>query len=197
MTPRERMRFPEGDSFAFLTAREQWRREAAATKLPSSARRIAAILPDYLNSEHGYCWPSNDELADAIKAKKATVENGIAALDKAGLIERKTRVRRDEKGEAIGRERRIWLTRPEVNPTVSPEVNPTVEVNPTPEKVNPTPGGEPYTGVGNKRDSDSLAYEDKAESHACTHAHAQARQDAGHRAVHAGRRRCAPAVGAH
>ena len=174
---RERLTFPAGDSFAHRTAKEVWRRETAAATLPSAARRIAAVLPDYLSLSHGYCWPRNEDLMAAINSKKATVENGIAALDRAGLIERWAETRRDEKGEAIGKNRRIWLTRPVVNPTVLSEVNPTVEVNPTPEKVNPivnpTPGGEPYTGVGNKRDSDSLAYEDKAETHACTHAHAQ------------------------
>lgn len=172
--PRERLLFPAGDAFAFNTARETWRREAAATKLPSAARRVAAILPDYLNFEYGYCWPGNDELIAAIGAKKSTVENGLATLDKAGLIERQTTPRHDEKGEVIGRNRRIWLTRPTVNPTVLPEVNPTVEVNPTPEKVNPTPRSEPYTGVGNIPDKD-ISYEDRALPPAYVRTHAGVR----------------------
>lgn len=165
--PRERLTFPAGDSFAHRTAKEAWRRETAAATLPSAARRIAAVLSDFLSLSRGYCWPTNEDLMAAISSKKATVENGIAALDKAGFIERRTETRRDEKGEAIGKNRRIWLTRPTVNPTV--------EVNPTPEKVNPTPGSEPYTGVGNIRDPDSLACEDRALPHTHVHTHAGAR----------------------
>lgn len=161
---RERLRFAAGDKFAHSTAQKHWRRESTAMDLPSSARRVAAVLADYLSFEHGYCWPSNEELAAEIKASARTVENGIAALDKAGLIERKTRVKRDEKGEAIGRERRIWLTRPEVNHTV--------EVNHIAEKVNHIARGEPHTGGGNIQDSYTPAYESKAlpPAHVRTHA---------------------------
>lgn len=172
---RERLRFAAGDTLALNTARKQWRREATATELPSSGRRVATVLADYLSFEHGYCWPSNEELASEIRASTRTVENGIAALDKAGLIERQTRVKRDEKGEAIGKERRIYLTRPEVNHTISPEVNHTVEVNHIAEKVNHMPRGEPHTGGGNKRDSYTPAYEDKALPHAYVRAHTGAR----------------------
>lgn len=171
---RERLRFAPGDKFAHSTAQKHWRREATATDLPSSARRVAAVLADFLSFEHGYCWPTNDELAGEIRASARTVENGIAALDKAGLIERKTRVKRDEKGEAIGRERRIWLTRPEVNHTVLPEVNHTIEVNHIAEKVNHIPGSEPHTGGGNIRDSFNSAYESKALTPAHVRAHAGA-----------------------
>ncbi len=166
---RERLLFAEGDSFAHRTAKEVWRRESAAVDLPSSGRRVAAVLPDYLSLEYGYCWPSNEELAGAIKASTRTVEDGIAALDKAGLIERKTRAKRDEKNEVIGRERRIWLARPVVNHTVLPEVNH------IPEKVNHIPRGEPHTGGGYKRDSYTPAYESKALSHAHVRTHAGAR----------------------
>lgn len=168
--PRERLSFPDGDANAYDKARKAWNAEAAATKLPSAARRVAAVLADYLSFEHGHCWPSNEELAAALQSTIKTVNAGMAALDGAGLIERQTRVKRDEKGEAIGRERRIYLTRPEVNAPLEGEC--------TGREVN-APGGVvtsgecTYGGI-NTNDKD-ISYEDRALPHAHVRTHAGAR----------------------
>lgn len=175
LVPRERLSFPDGDANAYDKARKAWNAEAAATKLPSAARRVAAVLADYLSFEHGHCWPSNEELAAALQTTIKTVNAGIAALDGAGLIERQTRVKRDEKGEAIGRERRIYLTRPEVN---APEVNAPLEGECTGREVNEPGGvvtsGECTYGGINTNDKD-ISFEDRALPHVYVRTHAGAR----------------------
>jgi hypothetical protein len=130
----QRIDFLSVDAARFNQLRDQWRDTAAGRKLPKIAHKIASLLPAYVSREYGYAFPTDDQLADIEKCNCSTrlIGKGMTALEKAELIERQTIVRRDEKGEAAGRIRRIYLTLPSERNTSTPEVNGT-QVNGTPE----------------------------------------------------------------
>ncbi|MDG3575714.1 hypothetical protein P7F60_04905 [Rhizobium sp. YJ-22] len=109
-----RIDFKTGDAARFNMLRDQWRSAAASCTLPRAAYRVANVLPTFLNREYGYAFPTDDDLASAIGADQRTAKRGLGALDDACLIERTTLVKRDPKGEAIGKTRRIYLTLPDV-----------------------------------------------------------------------------------
>ncbi len=123
-----RIDFLSADAAAFNALREEWRGAASGSALPKVAHKLASVLPGYVSREYGYAFPTDEQLADVIRATPRTVGRGMKALDAAGLIERQTMVKRDEKGEAIGRLRRIYLTLP-ATPGERTEVNGQPEVN--------------------------------------------------------------------
>lgn len=129
----QRIEFPADDAARFNALRDQWRDVASGSNLPKVAHKIASLLPGYVNREFGYAFPTDDQLAETIKATPRTVGRGMNALDAADLIERQTMVKRDDKGEAIGRLRRIYLTLPnrvgERTISERTEVNGHTEVN--------------------------------------------------------------------
>lgn len=130
----QRIDFLSADAARFNALRDKWRDIAAGTKLPNGkalpkvALRIASLLPGYVSREHGYAFPTDELLAGIAKCSTRLIGKGMVALERARLIERQTIVRRDDKGEAAGRIRRIYLTLPEVNGT---GVNGTPEVSGT------------------------------------------------------------------
>lgn len=128
-----RIDFLSADAARFNALRDQWRSAASSCALPKAALRLASILPAYVNREYGYAFPTDYDLARAIEKDVKTVKRGVAALDDAGLIDRQTMVKRDEKGEAVGRLRRIYLTLPEVKGQ---------KVKGQPEVKGQNPGGE-------------------------------------------------------
>lgn len=144
----------------FNDLKETWLRRAMSSNLPRPAIRIAAVLPGYVNREFGYAFPSDMELADAITTSARNIGKGMRALEDADLIFRQTRVKRDDNREAIGRERRIFLTLPKPKPlslvegerNTSSEVNGT-EVNGMPEVNGTKWAGERNDGVPNIPDS--------------------------------------------
>lgn len=115
MSDGRRIDFASADAAAFNALRDRWREVAMGAKVTKAAHRVAALLPSYVNRERGYAWPTDLELAELLNTSIKTISRGMNELDRGGLIERQTRVKRDEKGEAIGKERRIYLTSPEVN----------------------------------------------------------------------------------
>ncbi len=131
-----RIEFPADDAAKFNQLREDWRRRACgARKLPKIALRVASILPDDLNRSDRYCYPTDEQLATKLDTSTRNIGKGMKALEAAGFIERETIVRRDQKREAAGKLRRIFLTLPELaggERNTSPDVNGT-EVNGTPE----------------------------------------------------------------
>lgn len=129
----QRIDFLSAEAARFNALRDQWRDVASGSALPKVAHKLASLLPGYVSREYGYAFPTDEQLAEIIKATPRTVGRGMNALDAAGLIERQTMVKRDEKGEAIGRLRRIYLTLPnqagERTPSERAEVNGHPEVN--------------------------------------------------------------------
>jgi hypothetical protein len=125
-TPRQRIDFASADAAGFNALRDKWRSVAAGCALSRAGLRVASILPGYVSREYGYAFVTDEELTSSIGASNAsTAKRGLIALDSAGLLERKTIVKRDAKGEAVGRLRRIYLTLPEVKVQevkVQPEV---------------------------------------------------------------------------
>ncbi|MCX5579445.1 hypothetical protein [Kaistia terrae] len=109
---KQRIDFLSVDAARFNALRDQWRDVASGCVLPVVAHKLASLLPAYVSREYGYAFPTDEQLAETIKATPRTVGRGMNALDTADLIERKTVVKRDDKGEAIGRLRRIFLTLP-------------------------------------------------------------------------------------
>lgn len=107
-----RIDFLSADAARFNALRDQWRDVASGSALPKVAHKLASLLPGYVSREYGYAFPTDEQLSETIKATPRTVGRGMNALHAAGLIERQTMVKRDEKGEAIGRLRRIFLTMP-------------------------------------------------------------------------------------
>lgn len=107
-----RIEFPLDDPARFNALRDQWRDVAASYDLPKVAHRVASLLPGFVSREFGYAFPTDEQLAETIKVEPRTIGRGMKSLDNAGLIERQTMVKRDAKGEAIGRLRRIYLTLP-------------------------------------------------------------------------------------
>lgn len=100
------------DPARFHQAVEQWRDIASGHALPKVAHRIVSILPKFLNRDLGYAFPTDETLAEILKATPRTIGRGMLALEQAGLIQRETMVKRDDKGEASGRVRRIFLALP-------------------------------------------------------------------------------------
>jgi hypothetical protein len=129
-----RIDFVSVDAARFNALRDEWRGAASSCALSRAGLRVATVLPTFVSREFGYAFPTDDDLAGTMKMTPRTIGRGMNALDEAGLIERVTRVKRDERGEAIGRQRRIFLTMPkaEVNGQKSAEVN-GQEVNGQPE----------------------------------------------------------------
>ncbi|SFJ57352.1 helix-turn-helix domain-containing protein [Aerobium aerolatum] len=125
---RRRIEFRSADAARFNAMREEWRVAASGGALPKVAHKLASLLPGYVSREYGYAFPTDEQLAEVINATPRTVGRGMKALDAAGLIERQTMVKRDEKGEAIGRLRRIYLTL-RATPGERTEVNGQPEVN--------------------------------------------------------------------
>jgi hypothetical protein len=70
------------------------------------------LIAKRLNRQLGYCFPTDEELAERLEVSLRMIGRGMKALEDADLIERWTRVKRDKKREAIGRVRRIYLTLP-------------------------------------------------------------------------------------
>lgn len=124
-----RIDFVSADAARFNALRDQWRDAASGSDLPKVAHKIASLLPSYVSREYGYAFPTDEQLAEIIKATSRTVGRGMNALDAAGLIERQTMMKRDQKGEAIGRLRRIFLTLPN-------QAGERTEVNGQPDEVN-------------------------------------------------------------
>lgn len=145
-----RIEFPTDDPKRFNALRDQWRDIAAGSKLPKIGHRLANVLPKYLSREYGYCFPTDIDLAETINTTARSVGRGMASLEEAKLIERQTIVRRDQKGEAAGRLRRIYLTIPirvgERTGSERTEVNGHSEVN------GPIRVGERTDVCPNKRD---------------------------------------------
>lgn len=111
---KHRIDFLSVDAAGFNQLRDQWRSAAAGCALSAAGLRVASILPTFVSREHGYAFPENEHLAEALGMSPETAKRGVKALDDAGLIERETMVKRDDRDEAIGRLRRIYLTMPEV-----------------------------------------------------------------------------------
>ncbi|MGA1804430.1 hypothetical protein [Rhizobium sp. HT1-10] len=117
-----RIDFKSADNAGFHQLRDKWRSAAASSALSRAGLRIAGVLPTFLNREYGFAFPSDEELAGAIGTNSpSTAKRGLISLEDAHLIERQTMVKRDEKGEAIGRIRRIYFTLPEVKVHVGGE----------------------------------------------------------------------------
>ena len=108
-----RIDFPADDAAKFNLLRDQWRGAASGCSLSKSGLRIANVLPSFLSREFGYCFPTDEDLAKEIGANPKTVKRGLSALEASDLIERITKTKRDDKGEAIGKLRRIYLTLPD------------------------------------------------------------------------------------
>jgi DNA-binding transcriptional ArsR family regulator len=130
---RHRLDFASADAAGYGQMQEQWRRAASGADLSKVGHRLASLLPDYINRQYGYAFPTDEQLAEIIGNTPRTVGRGMKALEEAGLIERLTIVRRDEKGEAIGKLRRIYLTLPKAGERIvrgeRTEVNGQSEVN--------------------------------------------------------------------
>lgn len=109
-----RIDFQNADAARFNLLRDQWRSAASSCALSRAGLRVANILPTFISREYGYAFPTDEDLAAAIGADQRTAKRGLGALDDALLIERITLVKRDPKGEAIGKTRRIYLTIPDV-----------------------------------------------------------------------------------
>jgi hypothetical protein len=114
-----RVSLPKDNPAAFAKGIETWRKGVAASSLIKSGLRCASVIPNYINRTHGYCFPSDQELANKLDTSTKTVKRGIKALDQSGFIERQTMRKADGNGVAIGRLRRIYLTLPEVKGQVS------------------------------------------------------------------------------
>lgn len=109
-----RIDFQSADNARFNQLRDQWRSIAVSFDLNMSGLRLAGILPTYINREFGYAYPTDDDLAGQIGKSRETVKRGLNSLDEFRLIERITRPFRNEKGIVVGKQRRIYLTLPEV-----------------------------------------------------------------------------------
>jgi hypothetical protein len=111
---RERLPFNSADAGSYNAMRDRWRELALGWKLSKAGHRVAALLPTFVNREFGYAFPTDQQIAELLNTSTKTVKRGMTDLDQAGLIERETRPKRDDKREVIGQERRIYLTVPEV-----------------------------------------------------------------------------------
>lgn len=119
-----RIEFPSGDAARFNELRDRWRGVAAGYPLSASARRVAMVLPTFVNREFGYAFPTDDDLRAAVNASRETIKRGLKDLDDADLIERATRTKRGDDGKMPGKERRIFLTMPMGQPKGQPSSPP-------------------------------------------------------------------------
>ncbi|MFJ1308576.1 hypothetical protein [Agrobacterium sp. P15N1-A] len=118
-----RIDFLSGDAARFNDLRDKWRSVASSCALSKAGLRVATVLPTFISREYGYAFPTDEDLASAIgTTNTSTAKRGLISLEGADLIERQTMVKRDEKGEAIGRLRRIHFKLPEVKVQNHPEV---------------------------------------------------------------------------
>lgn len=118
-----RIDFLSGDAARFNDLRDKWRSVASSCALSKAGLRVATVLPTFISREYGYAFPTDEDLAMAIgTTNTSTAKRGLISLEDAHLIERQTMVKRDEKGEAIGRLRRIHFTLPDVKVQKRPEV---------------------------------------------------------------------------
>lgn len=118
-----RIDFLSADAARFNDLRDKWRSVASSCALSKAGLRVATVLPTFVSREYGYAFPTDEDLAAAIgTTNTSTAKRGLIALEAEYLIERQTMVKRDEKGEAIGRLRRIYLTHPEVKVQNGPDV---------------------------------------------------------------------------
>jgi hypothetical protein len=170
-----RIDFLSADAAQFNALRDRWRDVASGTKLPKVAHKLASLLPAFVNREYGYAFPTDEQLAGTMRTSTRNVGKGMGALDAASLIDRVTFTKRDEKGEAMGRMRRIYLTFPAGSErNTLPEVNGT-DVNGTPE-VNGTNGVSERNNVfritpdRTTPDKEKDRREDKLGAYARTHA---------------------------
>lgn len=98
--------------------RQKWCRDAMAycrlKKRPSAGALVAALAP-HLNAGLGYTWITNDQLlADMAGSHLSAIERAVQIADtEIGVIERQTVEIRNDAGRVIGRNRRIFPTRPE------------------------------------------------------------------------------------
>lgn len=102
------------DAAGFNQRRDQWRSAASSSTLSKAGLRVATVLPTYINREYGYAFPTNQDLARDIDCDQKTVKRGLADLENNELIERKTKLKRNDRGEVSGKVRRIYLTTPQV-----------------------------------------------------------------------------------
>lgn len=109
----KRIDFLSADAAKFNELRDDWRSAASSCALSKAGLRVAAILPGYVSREYGYAFPTDRDLAGDITADEKTAKRGLLALETKGLIERKTRSKRNDRGTVVGRIRRIYLTMPE------------------------------------------------------------------------------------
>lgn len=107
-----RIDFASADAARFNALRDEWRSAAASCALSRSAMRIATVLPTYVSREFGYAFPTDEQLASEIKADAKTAKRGLAALEKAALVERVIQPKRGDRGEVTGKLRRIYLCLP-------------------------------------------------------------------------------------
>lgn len=118
-----RIDFLSGDAARFNDLRDKWRSVASSCALSKAGLRVATVLPTFISREYGYAFPTDEDLATAIgTTNTSTAKRGLISLEDAHLIERQTMVKRDEKGEAIGRLRRIHFKLPDVKVQNHPEV---------------------------------------------------------------------------
>lgn len=112
---RRRVEWPAGDP---KRERARWGADAVAychlMKRPAAAR-VAAVLPNYLNSEDGYAWVTDTTIAEATASNNIqAVERALKILDhELGLIERDTKFVPAKDGMLAGRRRLIFATRPD------------------------------------------------------------------------------------
>lgn len=107
-----RIEFPKDDPARFNALRDQWRKVASGWDLPKAGLRVAAVLPDRVNRDYGYAFPTDRQIAIDIEKDEKTAKRGLAALAKAGLIERVIRPKFGEGGKISGKTRRIFLCLP-------------------------------------------------------------------------------------
>jgi hypothetical protein len=111
---RQRIDFVTVDAGTYNALRDRWRELALGSRLSKAGHRVAALLPQSVNRKLGYAFSTDKQLAELLNTSTRNVKLGMTGLDRAGLIDRQTRPKRDEKKEVIGRERRIYLTWPDV-----------------------------------------------------------------------------------
>lgn len=111
--PRARIDFASADAGAVHRLREEWQKIAQSSHLPKIGYRVAALLAKYTNSQYqGRAWPSDETFARDLGTSLRTIRRGMTALEKAHLIERRTRYISDEHGRVKGSTRHIYLLVP-------------------------------------------------------------------------------------
>lgn len=111
-----------------------WRSAASGGALSKAGLRVATVLPSFVNREFGYAFPTDEQLASEIKADAKTAKRGLAALDKANLIDRVVQSKIGLHGKVTGKSRRIFLCFPTEGTTIA-------------EPKGQTPKGHPYVPI--------------------------------------------------